>query len=369
MAIFSQIDAAILGLEHFIDKSGYQSEEYQRRSIKHCYYVLDKSGLSAAKASKYKTQINILPMSLISRARKTVTELAVRRPKWIELYDTGRLTIFYTIAARLLRIPVMLILRGNELWNRPNQSAFRRHGLIWSLKLAKAIVAKEQNILDDLGKINIPKQKIHFVGNCVPLPHELPDLGTRSIDIVYMNAVRAQRNVDALIHSIPKLLTRFPNANIVIAGFTHLNRTSYSIEPRYELEIMRLIHSLGLKDKIRTMGFVPNPDSYFKDAKLFVLPADIIFANYSLLESMSYGVVPIVADGEGAAKIVNHGVNGLITKPTPSALAEAMASLLDDDTRRREMAILARRKIDEDFSIRNWGEKMTTVIRTLDVGF
>src|SRR5690606_30158578 len=124
---------------------------------------------------------------------------------------------------------------------------------------------------------------------------------------LFLNSVKRWRNVDRLVRALPSVLEEGPVGRIVIAGFTHLDRsTTYRIDVEAEVEVLALIDELGLRDRVEIAGFVAHPEEYYRRARIFVLPADIIFANYSLLEAMSHGVVPLVGDGEGAERIVRH---------------------------------------------------------------
>lgn len=355
----------VLGLEHFIDKIGYQAAEYGRRGIDVLYLVLDKSGLSRQKAREYGARVEIVPEPLGERLRFTIRQFRAERPRFCELYDIGRLTLAYAMIAKLFGAKLILILRGAELWNTTG-TPFRRWGVRATLRLANRIVAKELNIIDDLNKLAIPQSKVTFIGNCVPYPaEESATVAERDIDILFLNSVKRWRNVDQLVRALPPLLRRFPSLRVTIAGFTHLDAaTSYRIDEEAENDVLSLIDKLGLRHRIEIAGFVPDAAAYYRRAKVFVLPADIIFANYSLLEAMSHGMVPLVGNGEGAGRIVRHQENGLIVERTADAITDGLIRLLEDPETMQRYAAAARQTIAEDFSMESWGERMCEVRST-----
>ena len=51
-------------------------------------------------------------------------------------------------------------------------------------------------------------------------------------------------------------------------------------------------------------------------------------------------------DSGGPAELVRHGVNGLVTNPTPAALADALATLASDGNAAERMGCEARRTAD-----------------------
>ena len=50
-----------------------------------------------------------------------------------------------------------------------------------------------------------------------------------------------------------------------------------------------------------------DPKGFWQQSKVFVFPIEKVFANFSLLESMSYGIVPIISNIEYADRIVKDG--------------------------------------------------------------
>jgi len=355
----------VLGLEHFIDKIGYQAVEYRRRGIDVLYLVLDRSGLSRVKAEQFAARVHVVPESLFARVLFTIGVFRRERPAFCELYDIGRLTLLYALIARAAGAKLTLILRGTELWTG-KKTRLRLAGTRLTLRLCHHIVAKELNIVRDLKALGVKEDRVTFIGNCVPFPEEEPrPMQAREIDLLFLNSVKRWRNVDLLVRAIPAVLREFPTARVVIAGFTHLDGTAYRIDEEAERDVLALIRTMGLQDRIEVAGFVSDAASYYRNAKVFVLPADIIFANYSLLEAMSYGVVPVVGDGEGAELIVKSGENGLVVERSTEALAAALVSLLKDDSTLEQFAVAARRTIAREFSIHAWGESMLKVRRLL----
>ncbi len=117
--------------------------------------------------------------------------------------------------------------------------------------------------------------------------------------------------------------------------------------------MLHKIEALGLKDKIELKGFVRNAPELMSASKVFILPADVIYCNYALLEAMSCGCVPVVADGEGARLVVEDGVGGFIRPLSVSAFVDAVESALQPEMWER-CSGNARRKIDEEYSIESW---------------
>ncbi len=131
----------VLGLEHFIDKIGYQAAEYARRGVPVRYLVRDESGLSSKMAESYGADVRIVPDGPLARIRFTLAQFLRGAAAYCELYDIGRLTVVYALIAVAFGSRLIVILRGGELCGK--RKGFRRMGLVFALRLSHRIVAKE----------------------------------------------------------------------------------------------------------------------------------------------------------------------------------------------------------------------------------
>jgi len=181
----------------------------------------------------------------------------------------------------------------------------------------------------------------------VPLPANLPE--KREPLVLFLNSFKAWRNPGIIVEAARIVLEKIPEARFDFVGSTSQFR-NYSPSDKVEGALRDQIHQLGLDEQVRVLPFTNEPQKYFARASVFVLPADLIFCNNSLLESMAMGVVPVVADVEGSSLIVETGVSGFIVERDPEHFAEKIIELLKDPVLCREMSLAARRKIEIDFN-------------------
>lgn len=350
----------VFGLEHFIDKIGYQAVAYRELKIPVKYMVVDNSGLSREFAEKYKANVCVVKNKMWGKVFYSIKLLLRYRPEVVEVYDTGRMTLIYILLSKVFFKKVVLILRGGELKGLVlKRNSVRDRGLKLGLLMADKIIAKEHNIAADLSSLGFRDENISFVGNAVPTKEGgNSSFEGRHIDILYLNSVRKSRHVDVIVKAVAILRDRGVTVNVVITGFNTFNKTPYQMEPEAEEEVKCLVESLNLEDNIKLLGFVSNSDEYYKDAKIFVFPAEVVFANYSLLESMSRGVVPVVAGGEGATSIVTDYIQGRVLGWDPSEWANAIEEILLDRTLWEKYSTNSIEKIKKEFSLKVWGENM-----------
>lgn len=342
------IKTLCLGIAHFIDKNGYQAQVYQKHGERIRYLVPDVTGQTEHFRVKYDADVKIVPKSKLGRLWHTLFAFLAYRPHNVELYLTGYMALPYALLAKITGRNLIVILRGLE---------FKSHRTTWYyalvLKMSDMIIAKEFYLNE--GAIGLKLgHKTHMLHNCVPCVSEVvPPYADRNIDLLFLNTPRRMRHVLFLVDVIAKLLERNPGMKVTIAGFGVLDEKYNSIELDYQREVLHKIEALGLKDKIELKGFVRNAPELMSASKVFILPADVIYCNYALLEAMSCGCVPVVADGEGARLVVEDGVGGFIRPLSVSAFVDAVESALQPEMWER-CSGNARRKIDEEYSIESW---------------
>lgn len=100
-------------------------------------------------------------------------------------------------------------------------------------------------------------------------------------------------------------------------------------------------------------------------ATVFVLPSQVAADGnrdgipVALMEAMASGCPVISTRVSGIPELVEDGVNGLLVDPRdPQALADAIARLLGDPALRRQFAVQARARIEEQFDARREALRM-----------
>ncbi|HUJ11580.1 MAG TPA: glycosyltransferase [Verrucomicrobiae bacterium] len=138
---------------------------------------------------------------------------------------------------------------------------------------------------------------------------------------------------------------RFPNVTFALAGEGASRET-----------LLKQTTALGLTSRIRFVGQVDDPAAFLVGLDAFVLPSLSEAMSNALMEAMA-AARPIVATAVGGnVELIEHERTGLLVPPAdPSALAEAICTLLGDPERGRCLGQAARAKI-ESYSI----ERMVT---------
>jgi glycosyltransferase involved in cell wall biosynthesis len=100
----------------------------------------------------------------------------------------------------------------------------------------------------------------------------------------------------------------------------------------------------------------------FKKCNVFVLPSFYEGLPMALLESMSFGLVPVITDVGSINHVVTDGVNGLFVRSrSASDIENALWKLADDVKLRNDLSSNAREFIFSNFNPRSYVEKLNEI--------
>ena len=163
-------------------------------------------------------------------------------------------------------------------------------------------------------------------------------LGLTGHSLVFTGALRPEKNLLLLLQALAMMPG---DVGLWIVG-------EGAERPRVEGQIA----DLGLAQRARLVGSVPDVRAYLAAADTFVLPSYSEGMSNSLLESMSVGC-PIVASRiEGNQAVIQEGEEGLLFDPaSPAELARAVEQLRADRARATRLGQAARRRAERDFDL------------------
>ncbi len=171
--------------------------------------------------------------------------------------------------------------------------------------------------------------------------------------VLFVGKLRYYKGVDHLIRALAELPQ--PVRAVIVGGGP------------MEGEWRRLAHGLGLDERVRFAGSVPDDDlpAFYRAARLFVLPSTQTAETWGAvqIEAMASGLPCICTElGTGTSYVNRHGETGLVVPPAdPHALAEAIRQLLGDESKRARMGAAAQARARAEFS------HTTMIDRTLEL--
>jgi teichuronic acid biosynthesis glycosyltransferase TuaC len=132
------------------------------------------------------------------------------------------------------------------------------------------------------------------------------------------------------------------------------------------VRLQTLCAQLQVTEKVRFLGRQSRKQvaAAMRRCTLFALPSRYEGLGCVYLEAMSAGKPAIGCRGQGIAEIIQHGVNGFLVGPdNDRELALAIAILLKDETRRRNISIAARDTILDRFTLAHQAESLLRIYR------
>jgi glycosyltransferase involved in cell wall biosynthesis len=162
---------------------------------------------------------------------------------------------------------------------------------------------------------------------------------------VFVGRLAPEKGIDTLIAAWPQVTSRFPAAQLVLAG-----------EGRELAALDNQARSLGLTigpgQSVEFAGLVGEPALALRQADLFVLPSREEGMSIALLEAMALGI-PIVASLiPGNLRLIEDGVHGRLVPPEgPAALARTIIEQWEHLAQATEMGFAARARVEREFSI------------------
>jgi len=155
-------------------------------------------------------------------------------------------------------------------------------------------------------------------------------VGKKQNDILYVGRVSPHKNIHTLIKAFRLVKDEIPDATLTLVGAQTF--------PEYSDYLKKLAGELLLGDSVKWEGVVPWEDlpGYYADCAVYCSPS--LWEGYMRCEAFAFEKPAVVFDATANAETVHDGIDGIVVKQiNPSALAEALVTLLRDDDKRGAM--------------------------------
>jgi len=244
-----------------------------------------------------------------------------------------------SLAARLAGVPAVATVHG---LNRRTCFMYARH-----------IIAVSQAVRGHLLAQGVPQSRITVIYNGV-------DLG-RYRQAPETDSLRARLGVGAgvsLIGAVGRLGSEKGHAYLVEATAILIKREALPVrllivgDGRNRHLLEQTARRCGIAQDVTFAGFQRDVTSYQAALDIFCLPSLKEGLSLSALEAMALGKAVIASRVGGTPEVVVDGETGLLVEPAdPEALARALAALLQDPQRAREMGEAGRERVARIFDL------------------
>jgi glycosyltransferase involved in cell wall biosynthesis len=142
------------------------------------------------------------------------------------------------------------------------------------------------------------------------------------------------------IRALARLRDKFPTLSLTVMG---------EGEEREKLEA--LIQELSLEEKVFLPGFTADAPRLLGAFDLFLMPSRTEALGYAAIEA-GYAGLPVIASNVGGLpEVIEHEKTGLLVPAeNPSALADAIDTLLSNKERAKQYGIALKAHVEKEFS-------------------
>lgn len=168
-------------------------------------------------------------------------------------------------------------------------------------------------------------------------------IGVDARVVTFLGRISAKKGVPLLVESFRSTAAAFPRGHLVIAG---------PDDEGIGRSLMPIIANAGLADRVSFLGVVGGPEkrTLLQRSDVFVLASADESFGIAVAEAMAVGCPVVVSPEVAIEDVVRASAAGLVVERDPSAVANAIATILSEPARAAAMGEAGRRAVDERFS-------------------
>jgi colanic acid/amylovoran biosynthesis glycosyltransferase len=258
---------------------------------------------------------------------------------WATYPSTGAMML-----SRILKIPFSFTAHAHDIF-------LEKHLLKEKLSAARfAVTISEYNRRLLLGLQPAAREKLHVI-HCGIKPDELTyqEEGRDPSLLLAVGRLDEIKGFPTLVEACARLRERGLRFRCEIIGEGPLRQ-----------QLQNAIDTNGLGSEVRLCGAMPHEEvrARLYRAAVFVLPSVVTMHGnmdgipVALMEAMACGTAVVSTTVSGIPELIEDGVNGYLAPPRDArALAERLASLLEDPGKRNAFARVARERVEQQFSV------------------
>lgn len=172
-------------------------------------------------------------------------------------------------------------------------------------------------------------------------PPEYAALPKERGTILFLGHFDGNKNADILIRAVALAKQKYPNIRCYFGADGNLDKAN------------NLVSELGVESECKILGWVGSrqKQELLDRCSIYCLPSKNEAFPMGLLEAMANCLAPVVTPVGGMKDIIVDGETGLfVNVDSPESLADALVSLIADETRRDAIATRARSAVIERYS-------------------
>jgi glycosyltransferase involved in cell wall biosynthesis len=212
------------------------------------------------------------------------------------------------------------------------------------------VVLGERHVEEYMSRMPRTKGRISVLHNAVRIPEAaVTQRGVQRIHAVALGRLGVRKGSYDIISAVGALDEDVRcRLRVTLAGDGEVD------------EVRATVAAAGLSNTIHVAGWLDSTarDELLSAAHVFVLPSQDEGLPMALLEAMAYGLAPVTTDVGSIGEAVSDGVSGILVQPaSPSQLAQALTTLVADESLRARLGTAARGRAT-DFGLERWYRRL-----------
>jgi glycosyltransferase involved in cell wall biosynthesis len=231
----------------------------------------------------------------------------------------------------------------------------------WAFRRFEAVVAVSRAQFEELVGWGIPQERLSLLPNAWSKTGSIASreeakrrlrMDAGGFKLGWVGRLSHEKGLDVLLRALAQLSDVPSELSVLGVG-------------REEAELRGVVRDLGLGDRVRWLGNVPEAGRLFKAFDLFVLSSRTEGVPMVLFEAMA-AETPIIATRVGGVPdVVSEREALLVSSENPTALASAIRAVHADREVAATRAAAARQRLDEEFAVDPWLERYEDLYRRI----
>jgi len=250
------------------------------------------------------------PIKILDNCSKIKNFILKINPEVIHIHQVNRLAFFTATIAQRLNIRIVTTAWGSDVLLIPQKNFLYRYLVKQTIKRSDIITADSNDMIEAMQRI-APGQKYKLLQYGID-----PIIAVTKEKIIYSNRLHEPLyQIDKIVQYFADFSETHPDWTLVVAG------SGSETE-----KLKNLAKSLGLESKISFVGWQQKEENraWYAKAAIYVSIPKSDGTSVSLLEAMSAGCLPVVADLPVSHEWIQPGKNGVIETVNVNPLFEAI---------------------------------------------
>jgi phosphatidyl-myo-inositol dimannoside synthase len=298
-----------------------------------------------------------------TRLAATAVRAARRHAKLVLAGHPNLAPVVQAMTVAAPRMKTIVCTHGVEVWEP--LSLLRRR----ALRRTDLVLAPSQNTADHVAEMqDIAPARIRVLPWALdpqfetlvaqaraPLPANFPRGGQVIFTVGRWLATERYKGMDTLITALPRLMTRWPGLQLVLAG---------EGDDRAWLEDLAEKNGVTLHVHFLSKVSYAELASCYAACDIFALPSSGEGFGLVYLEAMAFGKPVIAGAHGGAPEVVQDGVTGyLVQHGDASQLATCIETLLSDPALAHKMGERGRERVESEFRFNVFAKSLKKILR------